>query len=174
MDGIPTNPDFSHLRWKESKTLTLSNGLICFAKSEAILYLGPREATRAGGQGQEAAPDWTDSTALRITTSPSHAPFFLPTSKHSPNFLTPRYSVLQTLILYSDTCVLRCGKRAMRSQLFPQTRGWGGSSGIAQCQPSQGQRRHAFCVPGWSKPDRSPHPPHLGPGRAPQPAARRH
>ena len=74
MDGIPTNPDFSHLRWKESKTLTLSNGLICFAKSEAILYLGPREATRAGGQGQEAAPDWTDSTALRITTSPPPCP----------------------------------------------------------------------------------------------------
>lgn len=122
MDRIPTNPDFSHLRWKESKTLTLSNGLICFAKSEAVLYLGPREATTAGGEGQEAAPDWTDSTALRITTSPP----MLPSSFLFPNILqillTPRYSVLQTLILYPDTCVLRCGKRATRSQLFPQTR----------------------------------------------------
>lgn len=54
MDGVPTNPGFSHWSWEESNTLTLCNSLICFANYEDVLCEAPgkpRERERVGGPG---------------------------------------------------------------------------------------------------------------------------
>ena len=83
LDGIPTNPGFSHLCWEESNTLTLCNSLICFANYEDVLCEAPgKPRERVGGPG--------GGFYCSGNYPPPRAPFFLPTSNTLQILLAPR------------------------------------------------------------------------------------